>query len=184
MSWRQLPNCITVARLLMVPPVVWLIINRRYDAAWWLFVVAGLSDGLDGFLAKRFNWTTELGGFLDPIADKLLMVSSIIALTIQGLVPLWLTAAVVLRDVVIVAGAVAYRVLLGRFTAAPTIISKLNTLVLIMVVVGVLGAQWLNLDPDLWALFGLSLVLTIGSGIDYVLQWGQRARREWATRAR
>jgi cardiolipin synthase len=140
------------------------------------FLIAGLSDGVDGFLAKYFEWRTPLGGFLDPVADKLLMVSSTLALGVEGLVPVWLVAAIVSRDIVIVAGAVAYRICIGRFQAAPTVISKINTGVQIVLVVVVLATRQFQLTPDLPPLYGVVLIMTVASGVDYVIQWGRRAR--------
>jgi cardiolipin synthase len=179
---RDIPNLISVARLLLVPPVVLLILERDYGLALLLFFVAGISDGIDGFLAKRNGWQSRLGGYLDPLADKLLMVSSLIVLGLEGLVPLWVTVAVVLRDVVIVGGALAYRSLVGRFEAAPSVISKINTGVQIILVLGVLADRALGLETDFTPLFYVAVVMAIGSGTDYVLQWSRRARQAWRAR--
>jgi len=176
---RQVPNIISLMRLLLVPPVVLAILAGDFGWALLLFFIAGLSDGVDGFLAKRFGWQTPLGGFLDPLADKLLMVSSIIALASLGHVPVWLAVAVLLRDLVIVTGALSYRLLVGPFGAAPTVISKINTLVQILLVLGVLASLTLQLDADLSPLFLVALVMALSSGTDYVLQWSRRAREAW-----
>ena len=164
-------------RLLLVPPVVMLILAEDYSLALGLFFLAGVSDGVDGFLAKRFGWQSELGGLLDPLADKLLMMLSIAALALGGLVPLWLAAVIVLRDLVIVAGAIAYRYLIGPFTAAPTLISKINTGVQILLVLVVLANQVLLLSANLQPLFLLALATALASGGDYVVQWSRRAQR-------
>jgi|HigsolmetaAR202D_1030399.scaffolds.fasta_scaffold04972_5 Phosphatidylglycerophosphate synthase len=179
MVLRHLPNIISLMRLLLVPPVVFAILAQQYGWGLLLFFVAGLSDGVDGFLAKRYGWQTPLGGFLDPLADKLLMVSSIVALAAQGHVPLWLAAVVLLRDLVIVVGALCYRVLVGPFDAAPTTISKINTLVQILLVLAVMADRVLALGADLSPLFFVALVMAMSSGIDYVLQWSRRARDAW-----
>lgn len=177
MQARDIPNAITVVRLLLVPPIVLCLLGGRYDLALILFVVAGVSDALDGFLAKRFGWTSRLGGLLDPIADKLLLVSCYLALTWQGLLPLWLTALVIARDLVILAGATLYHTLIERLEAAPSVISKLNTLSQLLLVMAVLfnyGAQPLPagwLDVLLYAV----LATTVLSGADYVWTWGWRA---------
>jgi cardiolipin synthase len=174
---RDIPNLITLARLLLVPPIVVALLSDRYDVALALFVAAGASDALDGFLAKRFDWTSRLGGLLDPIADKLLLVSCYLALTWQGLLPVWLTVLVIGRDVVILAGAVLYHTLIERLEAAPSVISKLNTLTQLLLAVAVLfnyGAQALPagwLDLLIHAVFATTLL----SGIDYVWTWGWRA---------
>lgn len=179
MTRRDIPNLISVLRLLLVAPVVMLILDGAYGWALVLFFFAGISDGIDGYLAKHFGWQSELGGLLDPLADKLLMVCSIAALALGGLVPLWLAGVIILRDLVIVSGATAYRQLIGRFSAAPTVISKINTAVQIVLVLAVLGARTLELGGDLQPLFLLALVMAVGSGADYVIQWSRRARREW-----
>lgn len=178
MTRRDIPNLISALRLLLVPPVVYFILQQDYRLALLVFLIAGASDGVDGFLAKRYGWSSRLGGFLDPLADKLLMVSSVLALTAEGLVPWWVALAVVGRDVVIVGGAVAYRLLIGRFEAAPTMISKLNTLTQIILVLLVLAHRLLGLTPaNLWLVFVLAVVTAVASGADYVLQWSRRATR-------
>ena len=113
MGWRWLPNAICVGRMLLVVPFVLLLLAKRYEAALGVLVVAGISDGLDGFLAKTFAWRTRLGGLLDPAADKLLLVSAFCVLTYTGLAPLELTAFVIGRDVVIVLGAITYQLLIA-----------------------------------------------------------------------
>lgn len=177
MQARDIPNAITVARLLLVPPITLCLLDERYGLALSLFVVAGASDALDGFLAKRFGWTSRLGGLLDPIADKFLLVSCYLALTWLGLLPLWLTALVIGRDLVILAGAMLYHALIERLEAAPSVVSKLNTLSQLLLVMAVLfnyGAQTL---PPGWldALVYTVLATTVLSGADYVWTWGWRA---------
>jgi cardiolipin synthase len=181
---RDIPNLISACRLLLVPPIVMLLLAERYFAALMLFLLAGISDGLDGFLAKRFDWRSDLGGFLDPLADKLLMVATVLALTAEGLIPLWLTAVIVLRDVVIVGGAVAYRLLIGRFQAEPSVVSKLNTAVLIILVLGVVAVHAFDWPLELWPLFLLTLFTSFVSGADYVVRWSRRARAARARGAR
>ena len=127
MSWRFLPNAISIARVLLVAPLVAAVVDERYELALALLVVAGFSDGLDGFLAKRFDWRTRLGGLLDPIAYKLLLVSLFVVLAYCGLVPLGLAAVVVGRDIVIVAGALAYQLFIAPVMGEPAKISKLNS---------------------------------------------------------
>ena len=124
---RDIPNLITGLRILLVAPFLWLLLEERYGAALLLFIIAGISDALDGFLAKYYGWTSELGGLLDPIADKLLLMGAILALGWLNELPGWLVALVILRDIMILGGAVAYHLLIDRFQAAPLMISKLNT---------------------------------------------------------
>ena len=121
--WRHLPNALTVLRMVLVVPLAWMIRETRYDEAVVVAAVAGLTDALDGFLAKRLGWQSWLGGVLDPIADKLLLIAAFLWLAFAGDVPAWLAALVVARDLVIVAGAIAYHYLIGRFDAAPSRLS-------------------------------------------------------------
>lgn len=177
MQARDIPNLITFVRLLLVSPIVWGLLTDQYGLALVLFVIAGLSDALDGFLAKHFGWTSRLGGLLDPIADKLLLVGCYLALAWQGLIPAWLTAVVIGRDLIILSGATIYHMLIERLEAAPSVISKLNTLSQLLLVVAVLfnyGAQAL---PTGWLdiLFFCVLATTLLSGMDYVWTWGWRA---------
>ncbi len=180
-----IPNLITVLRLLLVPPVVWLLLQRRFDLALLLFLIAGLSDGFDGFLARRYGWKTRLGGWLDPIADKSLQVSVYFTLTWLGLLPVWLLVAVIGRDVVIVAGSLAYYFWIERVEAQPRLLSKLNTVLQILLVVVVLATRasgWMPPAAAMEALVWLVFVVTVASGADYVWVWGRRALR--AVRAR
>lgn len=175
---RQLPNLITVARIVLVVPLAWLILQQRYGEALAVLVVAALSDAIDGFLAKQFGWQSWIGGMLDPIADKLMLMASFVALGLAGALPAWLPVLVIGRDVVIVAGALAYHRLIGRFDAAPTVLSKLTTLVQIAFVVlelvrlaGLTAVPGALRDGALLAV----VALTVASGADYVLTWGRRA---------
>jgi len=143
-----------------------------------LFFVAGVSDGLDGFLAKHYSWTSRLGALLDPLADKALLISCYLALTWTGLLPLWLVALVLLRDVVIVSGAMVYHFRIARLDADPNLISKLNTLMQITLVLLVIVQQAAGWGEPGWIqiLIYVVAVTTIWSGIDYVVTWSRRAR--------
>lgn len=184
MAWplktRDIPNLITSLRILLVPPFLWLLLQERYGAALLLFTVAGVSDALDGFLAKHYGWTSELGGLLDPLADKLLLIGAILALGWLRELPVWLVALVILRDVVIVTGAVSYHLMVERVQASPLLISKLNTLMqLTMVFVVIVHYGTMTLPS--WLLTGwiyVTALTTVWSGAAYVWQWGQRA---WST---
>lgn len=178
MTRRDIPNLISTLRLLLVPPVVLLLLTDRYLAALILFFIAGLSDGVDGFLAKRYGWVSELGGFLDPLADKLLLVATVLALTAKGLIPLWLAAIIVLRDIIIISGALSYLFIIGRFHAAPTLASKLNTGVLIVLLLSVIAVYAFGWHIPLLPLFLLNGFTATVSGADYVIRWGRRARAE------
>src|SRR5437868_8708765 len=124
---RHLPNLICLIRLALIWPVAAALAAGNDGVALGLFVVAAVSDGLDGYLAKRFNWTSELGKILDPTADKLLLVTVFVECTWLGRVPWWLTAAVVARDVLIGLGALTFRLWFGPLRGRPTAISKINT---------------------------------------------------------
>jgi cardiolipin synthase len=178
--WRHLPNTLTVLRMALVVPLAWMIRETRYDEAVVVAAIAGLTDALDGFLAKRYCWQSWLGGVLDPIADKLMLVACFVTLGLVGAHPDWLTGLVVGRDVVIVAGAVAWHNLIGRIHAQPTRLSKLTTVVQIAYVLAQLLhlSHWLELPPRLLeALIVLTAILTAASGLQYVVVWSRKALR-------
>ena len=131
---RHLPNFICLIRIALIWPIAAALNRGAMTQALALFVVAAISDGLDGYLAKRFNWTSELGKILDPLADKLLLVTVFVESTWLGLIPWWLTAAVVARDVTIGLGALVYRLWFGPVHGRPTILSKINTALQLMYV--------------------------------------------------
>ena len=177
MSLNWLPNAISLFRIALVPPILWLMLNGRHDIALVLFFVAGFSDGLDGYLAKRFDWHSRSGALLDPIADKLLVAGTFVTLALTGHLPVWLAAIVILRDVVIVGGAMAYNFLVRPVEGEPTRISKLNTaleLLLILFVISRAGFGWP--DQITITILGAAVLVTVFiSGIDYVWSWAKRA---------
>ena len=178
MSLSWLPNAISILRIALVPPILILILQGDYGWALALFWFAGFSDGLDGYLAVRFGWTTRLGGLLDPAADKLLITGLFVTLAYTGDIPVWLAAIVILRDVVIVAGALAYNFIVKPVPGEPTRVSKLNTalqMIFVLFVLSRAGFDW----PDEIAITTLGaaiLVTVVLSGVDYVLSWSARAR--------
>ena len=175
---RHLPNLITALRIALVVPLCLLILAQRWPQALAVAALAGVSDALDGLLAKRFGWQSWVGGMLDPIADKLLLTAAFVTLAIVGAIPMWLTLLIVGRDLVIVAGAIAYHALIGRFDAAPTRLSKWTTVVQIVFVLYELQrlAGWLpEADGLNDALIVLTAALTLLSGLHYVVVWGRRA---------
>lgn len=180
LSW--IPNAICVLRILLIVPFVAALSTGSYATALVLIVVAGLSDGLDGLLARIFDWRTRLGSLLDPAADKLLVVSAFLTLTRLDLVPVGLTAIVILRDVVIVSGALAYQRRAGRLTGEPTLISKLNTVCqLAFIVLTITHAEWAQPGAFWLTLLGGLVVFTsITSGLRYILIWSERARKRTA----
>jgi len=173
---RHLPNVITSIRILMAVPIAMTLAYHRPVETLWLFCIAAASDGIDGFLAKRFGWQTDLGGLLDPIADKLLVATVFVMLALLRSVPVWLTAAVIARDCIIVLGAVAYRIALGPVTARPSLVSKLNTLCQAVFIVVVIGTPQFSWPPDWQMLLGALVMVTVAvSGLDYVLVYGRAA---------
>ena len=180
----QLPNIITVGRIVLVFPTAWLLAEGRYVEGLVLMTVAGTSDALDGWLARRFSWTSRFGAAMDPVADKLLVAAMFIIFTVQGHVPLWVAAIVLARDAIIMAGAGLYRLLFETIDFAPTFVSKANTAMQIVTLLLVLLAlcefpvvsavAWLVVDP--WCFYLLAL-LGVSSGVDYVVTWGLRAWR-------
>lgn len=175
---RHLPNALTVLRLLLVPPLAVLLLREDYTTALWVAVIAGLTDALDGALARLFGWQSWLGGVLDPLADKLLLVTGYVCLWWQGVIPDWLAALVLVRDLVIVAGALIYHRLVQRLQPSPSLLGKLTTfaqLLFLLVCLLALGSR-LQLDSVLPALALLTGALTVASGIDYVVRFGARAR--------
>lgn len=174
-----LPNLICVARILLTAPIVYYLISGEYPTAFLLIIIAGFSDGLDGYLARRFGWTSRIGGLLDPLADKLLFVSVFASLTWTELVPLWLFAVVIARDVVIVSGAVAYEFLIGPVEPNPSKVGKLNTMLALLYLLFVMTDQIYGWPPQVTILIcgaGV-LVVSLVSGLDYVLTWSRLALR-------
>jgi cardiolipin synthase len=169
----HIPNLITLGRVFLVPVVVWLIINGRPLEAFLLFLVAGLSDAVDGYIAKRFGWQSELGAYLDPLADKLLLVSIFIALGIRGALPSWIVIAMVSRDLLIVAGVLLAWVLDRPVVVKPYKISKLNTVAQIALASLVLADEafhW-HLDTLRTVLMLLTAALTFASLSAYLKDW-------------
>jgi cardiolipin synthase (CMP-forming) len=175
----SLPNLITLARLCSVPIAIWLIVEERYGAAFWLFVAAGLSDALDGYIAKRFNRRTRLGAVLDPAADKALLAGVYLTLGLAGQLPTWLVGLVVLRDLLIVLGFAVIGGAGARQTVDPLYVSKVNTLVQIVLVGFVLARLGLEIEAGLatWLLIAAATATTVLSGLSYLLRWA----RLWAS---
>lgn len=169
----SIPNLITLGRILLVPVVVWAIASGAMLAAFALFVAAGVSDAVDGFIAKRFRMTTELGAYLDPLADKALIVSIYVTLGIYGEIPRWLVILVVSRDIMIV-GAVMLSWLLGNpLKVRPLLVSKLNTTAQILFACVVLGSLGFGIEADTVkaVLMGLVAALTLLSVGAYLAEW-------------
>ncbi|MBN9445202.1 MAG: CDP-alcohol phosphatidyltransferase family protein [Bosea sp. (in: a-proteobacteria)] len=168
-----IPNLITIARLFLVPLVIVMIVNARWEAAFIVFVVAGVSDAVDGFLARRCGMASELGAWLDPLADKALIVSIYITLAIVGAIPIWLVVLVAARDIMIVAAVLLSWLLARPLTIAPFAVSKLNTAAQIAFAALALGSRAFGVDPGQAGAVGelIVAVLTLGSMAAYLAFW-------------
>lgn len=178
---RHLPNLITLARMALCLPLYWAILGDEPVRALWLAAAIGLSDVLDGLLARRFRWQSRLGGLLDPLADKLFLVSALVALAMAGAAPAWFVVLALLRDLVIVAGAVAYHNLVEPVQPEPRPLGKATTLGEVLAILALLAvmAGW---PVPAMAIQGLLVAVTaliLASGGDYVWTWGRRAAMAW-----
>lgn len=171
----SIPNLISIFRLITVPIIVFLMIQHNYVIALWLFIISGISDGLDGFVAKHFNMATDLGAHLDPIADKALLVAVFLTLAFQGLVPVWLAVLVVSRDIMIVGAVLLSWILHKPVPIRPLFVSKANTAAQITLVAGIMAviAYKLPLSDVIEMMHVLVGGLTIMSAIVYVVDWAR-----------
>jgi len=171
----SLPNFISLGRLLAVPLAVWLILSGKFGVAFWVFVAAGLSDAVDGFLAKRMNAQTELGKVLDPLADKALLVAVYVTLGQAGHLPVWLVILVVFRDLLIVGGIILSHTLGRSVRMQPLTISKVNTAAQIVLAGGILGGLGLDLRIDdlIVPMVYLVAATTAISGGAYLITWAR-----------
>lgn len=182
---RQIPNMITVARVIAVGPTAWFLWTDAYVEALVLMAIAGASDAVDGWLARRFDWGSAFGAAVDPLADKLLVGALFIVLTLKGYLPLWAAGIAIGRDLVILGGATYYRIRFGHIEFAPTLLSKANTLVQILVCLLLLLALCdfrvvSELADTIADPYGIAFMALLGlvSGFDYVVAWSRRAARE------
>jgi cardiolipin synthase (CMP-forming) len=176
---RHIPNLICLLRIVLVWPILVSIAHANYPLTLVLFFIAAMSDGLDGYLAKRFHWTSELGKMLDPLADKLLLIGVFLVATWYGLIPRWLTIAAVGRDVLIVLGALAFRIGCGPLQGQPLTSSKINTLLQVLYVLVVVAHAGYSFPPQgvIDVLQWLTLATVLISGFCYVREFTQRALR-------
>ena len=168
-----IPNFITILRLLLVPVVIWSMATGHMMLALVGFIIAGVSDGVDGFIARRFDMRSELGTYLDPIADKLLLVSVFIALVYIGAIPVWLVVLVVSRDAMIVSGVMLSTVMGNPVEVRPLFVSKANTAAQIVLVAVILGQLAFSAN---WDVIGQPLIiivaiLTVASAMAYLVTW-------------
>lgn len=169
----SLPNIITIGRIILVPFTIWLIVTGQFFLAFTVFIIAGISDGVDGFIAKRFNLSTRLGAYLDPLADKLLLVSIYLALGFLGTIPSLLVITVVSRDFMIVGAVILSWVLDKPIEMKPLWISKINTTGQILLAGLVLAGLGFGFSVDIVIVVGGIAVgiLTILSGAAYMRDW-------------
>ncbi len=178
-TFVHLPNLLTLLRILLVPLTIWLIVADELRGAFLIFLMAGATDALDGFIAKRFGWTTELGSYLDPLADKLLLVSSYVALGLRALLPAWLVILVVSRDIMIVSAILLSVVVGPRVVMRPLTISKLNTVAQIGLALLVLANTGFSLGWETLktTLIYLTAAFTAASAGAYLWAWLQSTNR-------
>lgn len=165
----SLPNLLTLARILVTPLFIILLIRGRYDYALLIFTLASVTDGLDGFIARVFNQKTELGAFLDPLADKALLIASFLTLAVKEIIPPWLAVIVVSRDLVIMLGIAIFEIKDIRFKIKPSIISKFTTVAqLLSVFIALAAIQWPRIDAFKGAVYWTTAILTTASGLHYI----------------
>lgn len=183
MNKKDIPNLISIGRIALVVPVVYCLLTQHYDKALWLFVIAGISDALDGFIAKHYHYESRLGSILDPLADKLLLVSSFASLTYLGLIPYWLLWLVFARDLIIILGGISYHYCYGRFTLVPVWSSKINTVLQVLFVVLVISAQLITIVSMEWVHYMAYMVMlsVMISGVEYIIIWGKKAWQQHKT---
>ena len=176
LNW--IPNIISIIRIILIAPVLVLIYDSKFEWALFLFLIAGLSDALDGYLAKHFGWRTRIGALLDPVADKLLVAGTFVILTWLNFIPFWLSAIVISRDLIIASGVLFYSFVIEPFEGEPTVISKINTVLELLFVLMVLSSaafSWPNLT--IITFLGAAVIVTVViSGIDYIISWTRRVK--------
>ncbi len=171
---------LTILRLALVPVFIVLIYEQDYLSALLVFLVAGITDGADGYIAKRYHCETRLGALLDPVADKCLLISAYGMLTYSGAIPFWLTVTVIFRDVLIIGGYIIVLAMYGESKTPPTMTSKLNTLMQIILVLTVM-VELADLLPTQMLQAPLSMVVlatTVVSGLQYLWIWGIERDRD------
>lgn len=174
---RQLPNTLTTLRLLLAIPLCWMILQRDFEAVLWIALAAGVSDGVDGWLARSLNATSRYGAIVDPLADKVMLSGAYPSMAMVGLIPWWLALLVIGRDLIIVAGALAFHGLYGRYEMSPTGLGKFSTFLQILFALIVLAnAVYPMLYPTVLSVMLLVVTaVTAASGIHYVYVWGSKA---------
>lgn len=175
---HQIPNLLTVLRIVLIVPFSYFLVTQQFQSAFLVFLVAGVSDGVDGFLARQFNWRSRFGAIADPLADKLLLVTTYILLTWLGEIPLWLVLLIFGRDLVIVVGGLLFHYRVHHFDVQPTMLGKICTFIQITYVVLLLLHLAGYAALGSFASFGVYIVagITLISGLHYILIWARRTR--------
>jgi len=182
---HQIPNILTLLRIALIVPFALCVIRGEYETALLVFFIAGLSDGVDGFLARQFNWKSRFGAIADPLADKLLLITAYVALAWTAQIPMWLMLMILGRDLIIVVGALVYHYWISHYDIKPSIFGKACTLAQIVYALAVIIklAGWpmpdLVVQQGLWVVMAITLV----SGIHYVTVWTYRGWGELRRRA-
>jgi cardiolipin synthase (CMP-forming) len=178
--WPHIPNVLTVVRILLVPFTVWALLRGDYNLAFFAFLTAGITDGVDGYLARRFKLDTELGAYLDPLADKFLLVSVFVTLAVMQVLPPWVAILAVTRDVLIVGAVMLARVLEKPVVIKPVMISKVNTVAQICLAVGLLASLAFGaIQPGVLMVANLVVAfLTVASGAVYMAMWFKHMTEE------
>lgn len=177
MKRQSIPNIITSIRFFLIVPIVITLLAKKYELAFVFFAIAGLSDGLDGFLARRYHWTSQFGAIVDPVADKLLMLATYACLTWLDKIPLWLFLIVIGRDLWLMLGVLAYRYFIATLTFKPSRISKINTCCQLLLVIVILLDEVVLKLPAFFieTIIYIVLITTVSSLVDYTWVWGKRA---------
>ena len=178
MNLSSLPNALSILRIILTVPVVMTLLNHQYFLAMVLFFIAGITDALDGWIAKRYSFQSRLGSILDPMADKLLLVSSFVALYVIGLLPLWLLVLIFLRDFMIISGTVGCFIgsdVSKNDLLSPSKLSKINTVLQIALVLFLVMVQIYPVLPQYNTIFFIiTATSTVLSGADYVWIWVEK----------
>ncbi len=171
----SIPNVITLGRILLVPIVIWAIASNQMEIAFGVFIIAGVSDGVDGFLAKHFNMASELGAMLDPLADKALLVSIYVALGIWGAIPRWIVILVASRDVMIVSAVIVSWLFGKPIPMKPLMVSKINTVAQVALAALVLASLAFGFYPGPYdrILMGIVTVFSLASVSRYLVEWAR-----------
>lgn len=177
MKRQSIPNIITIIRFILIIPIVFTLLAKKYAIALTLFVIAGVSDGIDGFLARRYHWTSQFGAIADPLADKLLMLATYACLTWLNKIPVWLFLIVTGRDLWLMAGVLAYRYFIATLSFKPSRISKINTFCQLLLVIVILFSEVIMKLPSAFIqiIIYAVLITTVSSLVDYTWVWCKRA---------